>query len=58
MATLLGLFAEIEQGLISERTKQGPQNSRAKGKLLGRPKGSPGISKLDGKDLLVRNDLK
>jgi DNA invertase Pin-like site-specific DNA recombinase len=46
MITLIGLFAEIERDLISERTKEGLQRARAKGKLLGRPKGK-GKSKLD-----------
>lgn len=46
MITMFGLFAEIERDLISERTKQGLQAARAKGKILGRPKG-PGKSKLD-----------
>lgn len=46
MITMFSLFAEIERDLISERTKQGLAAARAKGKLLGRPKG-PGKSKLD-----------
>jgi DNA invertase Pin-like site-specific DNA recombinase len=46
MVTLFGLFAEIERGLISERTREGLERARAKGKLLGRPKGK-GKSKLD-----------
>lgn len=46
MVTLFSLFAEIERRLISERTKNGLEAARAKGKILGRPKG-PGKSKLD-----------
>ncbi len=46
MITMFSLFAEIERDLISERTKQGLAVARAKGKLLGRPKGR-GHSKLD-----------
>jgi DNA invertase Pin-like site-specific DNA recombinase len=46
MITLIGLFAEIERDLISERTKEGLARARAMGKLLGRPKG-PGKSRLD-----------
>ena len=46
MRTLLALFAEIERDLISARTKEGLEAAKAKGKLLGRPKG-PGKSKLD-----------
>lgn len=49
MVTMFGLFAEIERDLISERTKQGLAAARAKGKLLGRPKGKLGKSKLDGR---------
>jgi DNA invertase Pin-like site-specific DNA recombinase len=47
---LFGLFAEIERDLISERTKEGLATARARGRLLGRPKGSLGPSKLDGKE--------
>ena len=47
---LFGLFAEIERDLISERTKEGLAAARARGRLLGRPKGSLGHSKLDGKE--------
>jgi len=36
--------------LISERTKAGLAAARARGRLLGRPKGSLGPSKLDGKE--------
>lgn len=58
MVTLLGLFAEIERDLVSQRTKAGLQAARAKGKLLGRPKGSLGHSKLDGKEEEIRKYLK
>ncbi len=47
---LFGLFAEIERDLISERTKQGILAARLKGRLIGRPKGIKGKSKLDGKE--------
>lgn len=46
MRTMLALFAEIERDLISARTKEGLAAARAKGSLLGRPKGI-GKSKLD-----------
>ncbi len=46
MVTLLSLFAEIKRDLIAERTKQGLAVARAKGRLIGRPRGS-GSSKLD-----------
>ncbi len=54
MVTLFGLFAEIERDLISERTKEGLAQARAKGKILGRPKGSFGKSCLDGKEEEIR----
>ncbi|MBU1000956.1 MAG: recombinase family protein [Proteobacteria bacterium] len=47
---MFGLLAEIERDLISERTKMGLDAARAKGKILGRPKGAIGTSKLDGKE--------
>src|SRR6478735_6246792 len=50
MIALFGLFAEVERDLISERTKEGLAAARARGRLLGRPKGSLGPSKLDGKE--------
>lgn len=50
MITMFSLFAEIERDLVSERTKEGLARARAEGKLLGRPKGSLGKSKLDGKE--------
>ena len=43
---MLGLFAEIEHDLIVSRTKEGLAAARAKGKILGRPKGI-GKSRLD-----------
>jgi DNA invertase Pin-like site-specific DNA recombinase len=46
MRTMLGLFAEIERDLISARTKEGLASARAKGLILGRPKGI-GKSRLD-----------
>lgn len=46
LSAVLGLAAEIEAALISERTKAGLAAARAKGKMLGRPRG-PGKSKLD-----------
>ena len=50
MIALFGLFAEVERDLISERTKEGLATAKAAGKLLGRPKGKRGKSKLDGKE--------
>src|SRR3954465_812873 len=54
MVTLFGLFAEVERDLISQRTKEGLAAARAKGRLLGRPKGALGTSKLDGKEGEIR----
>ena len=54
MVTMFGLFAEIERDLISERTKEGIAAARKKGKIIGRPKGTLGKSKLDGKDSEIR----
>lgn len=51
---LFGLFAEIERDLISQRTKEGLAAARAKGKILGRPKGFVGKSRLDGKEAEIK----
>jgi len=54
MITLFGLFAEIERDLISQRTKEGLAKARSNGKRLGRPKGTRGKSKLNGKEEEIR----
>jgi len=54
MITMLGLFSELERDLISQRTKEGLHRAREEGKLLGRPKGTIGKSKLDGKEKDIR----
>ncbi len=54
MVTMFSLFAEIERDLISERTKEGIAAARAKGKVIGRPEGTLGKSKLDGKEEEIR----
>ena len=46
MRTMLGLFAEIERDLIKARVNEGLAAAKAKGKILGRPKGI-GKSRLD-----------
>lgn len=46
MSMIFSIAAEIERDLIRKRTTEGLRVARAKGKLLGRPKG-PGKSKLD-----------
>jgi DNA invertase Pin-like site-specific DNA recombinase len=54
---LFGLFAEIERDLIAERTKEGLAAARAKGQLLGRPKGVLGTSKLTGRETEIQSLL-
>ena len=51
------LFAEVERDLISERTREGLAKARASGRKLGRPKGSLGVSRLDGKEDEIRHFL-
>lgn len=50
MIAMFGLFAEIERDLISQRTKEGMAKAKERGKRPGRPKGSKGQRKLDGKE--------
>ena len=57
MTTLFALFAEVERDLISERTREGLARARASGKKLGRPKGSLGVSRLDGREDEIRRFL-
>lgn len=38
MLKMMGVFAEIERNIISQRVKSGLQNAKAKGKAIGRPK--------------------
>lgn len=38
MLQIGGVFAELEQKMISQRVKSGIQNAKAKGKVLGRPR--------------------
>lgn len=40
MVMALGLAGQVERDMISERTKSGLASAKAKGKMLGRPKGS------------------
>ena len=51
------MAAEIEKELISQRTKEALQRKRQEGVKLGRPKGVPGKSKLDGKEEEIRKLL-
>ena len=57
MTTLFALFAEVERELISERTREGLARARASGKKLGRPKGSLGTSRIDGREDEIRKLL-
>ena len=57
MTTLFALFAEVERALLSERTRAGLAQARSAGKQLGRPKGSLGVSRLDGKEEEIRHFL-
>jgi len=50
MTTFEALFAEVKRDLISERTREGLARAKASGRKLGRPKGSLGVSRLDGRD--------
>jgi len=54
---MFSLFAELERDLISARTKEGLQAARAKGRLLGRPKGKKGKTKLDGRENEIKGYL-
>lgn len=52
IAMVFSIAAEIERDLISKRTTEALKTARAKGKILGRPRGS-GKSKLD----VYRDDI-
>ena len=54
---VFGMLSEIERKLISERTREGLESARRQGKLLGRPKGVPGKSRLDGREGEIRGML-
>ena len=38
MLKMMGVFAELERNIISQRVKSGMANAAAKGKIIGRPK--------------------
>ena len=57
MITMFSLFAELERDLISERTKERLERAKQEGKLLGRPKGALGKSKLDDERQEIENLL-
>jgi DNA invertase Pin-like site-specific DNA recombinase len=57
MTMVLCMAAEIEKELISQRTKEALQRKKLEGVKLGRPKGIPGKSKLDGKEAELKKLL-
>lgn len=57
MIAMFSIFAEIEHDLISQRNRQGMATAKAKGKKIGRPKGSPGRSKLNGEEEDIKEFL-
>ena len=58
MTTLFALFADVEHDMISECAREGLAKAMASAKKLGRPKGSLGVSRLDGKEDEVRHFLR
>jgi len=50
LTMVLCMAAEVERDLISSRTKEALARKKKEGFKLGRPKGIPGKSKLDGKE--------
>ena len=57
MTMVLCMASEIEKELISQRTKEALQRKRQEGVVLGRPKGVPGKSRLDGKEEEIKKLL-
>lgn len=57
LTMVLCMAAEIEKDLISSRTKEALARKKREGFKLGRPKGSLGKSKLDGKEDEIKNLL-
>ncbi len=58
LAFALGLSAEIERNLISQRTKEALARRRALGKRLGRPRGATTPSKLQAQEEVIRHYMK
>ncbi len=57
LAFALGLSAEIERNLISQRTKEALARRRSMGQKLGRPKGINVARKLSPRDAYIRQQL-
>ncbi len=57
LSTMLALVSEIERDLISRRTRDALAAKKAQGVKLGRPKGVPGKSKLDGMEDEIKKFL-
>ncbi len=57
LSTMLALVSEIERDLISRRTRDALAAKKAQGVKLGRPKGVPGKSKLDGNEDEIKKFL-
>lgn len=57
LAFAFGLAAEIERQMISLRTIEALARKKSEGVVLGRPKGSKSISKLDGKEDQIKQML-
>ena len=53
VAMCYSLVSELERSLISSRTKESLARLKSEGRKLGRPKGSNGKSKLDGKEDII-----
>jgi DNA invertase Pin-like site-specific DNA recombinase len=57
MVRMFEMFASLESQLVSQRTKEALANLKEKGKKIGRPKGSLGKSKLDGRKAEIKRLL-
>ncbi len=57
LAFAFGLSAEIERNLISQRTKEALARVKAEGKMVGRPKGSANMFKLEGREKYISQRL-
>lgn len=58
LITLVASFGELERDLISKCIKEALKLKKESGVTIGRPKGTTGKSKLDGKEEEIQNFLK